>query len=70
MRYHEFILVIPQAWGCYTVANFDNGIAARFEIYYLLAAPVELLNCARGAIFSIAARFSSRGGDGLRCARA
>ena len=62
------MLVIPASLGCYSVATCSIAIAAHSQFYRLYdptAAAVELLNRGRAAIFSIAAQFSSRGGDGL-----
>ena len=66
------MLVIPASLGCYSVATCSIAIAAHSQFYRLYdptAAAVELLNRWRAAIFSIAARFSSRGGDGLKLAQ-
>jgi hypothetical protein len=54
--------------GCYPDSRFGIAIAAKrrgTKDFQCLAAAVALLNWACAAIIGLAARFSSRGGDGL-----
>jgi hypothetical protein len=54
--------------SCYCDPTFEIRIEAKREdlkFFGALAAPVELLSCVWGAMFRIAARFNTRGGDSL-----
>jgi hypothetical protein len=54
--------------SCYCNPTFEIRIEVKREdlkFFGALAAPVELLSCAWGAMFHIAARFNTRSGDAL-----
>jgi hypothetical protein len=54
---------------CYHDPIYEIRIEAEggnLKFFGALAAPVELLSCVWGAIFCIAPRFNTRGGDALK----
>jgi hypothetical protein len=54
--------------SCYCDPTCEIRIEAKrqdLKYFGALAAPVELLSCVWGAMFRIAARFNTRGGDAL-----